>query len=187
MFAHRGKWIPSFSKKIIPLLADGSFPLSQEAVSAFQSLKDDIDRASLTAIEDDIPFRLETYASDFAIGATLSQAGRPIAIFSRPLNKSEQRHSSIEKEAYAIVESLRYWRHYLIGRHFEVFTDQRSVAFMFNQQHQSKIKNEKILRWRLDLTCFKFDIIYRPGSRNAAADAFSRICASGSFHVKSTN
>ena len=121
---------------------------------------------------------METDASDFAIGATLSQAGRPIAFFSRTLNKSEQRHSSIEKEAYAIVESLRYWRHYLIGRHFEVFTDQRSVAFMFNQQHQSKIKNKKILRWRLDLTCFKFDIIYRPGSRNAAADAFSRISAS---------
>ncbi|KAG8190994.1 hypothetical protein JTE90_010852 [Oedothorax gibbosus] len=152
--------------------------MASEAVSAFQSLKDDIASASLTAIEDDIPFRVETDASDFAIGATLSQAGRPIAFFSCTLNKSEQRHSSIEKEAYAIVESLRYWRHYLIGRHFEVFTDQRSVAFMFNQQHQSKTKNEKILRWHLDLTCFKFDIIYRPLSSNAAADAFSRISAS---------
>lgn len=178
MFAHHGRWIPSFSKKIRPLLSDNSFPLSQEAITAFQSLKDDVASASLAAIEDDIPFRVETDASDFAIGATLSQAGRPIAFFSRTLNKSEQSHSSIEKEAYAIVESLKYWRHYLIGRHFEVFTDQRSVSFMFHQQHVSKIKNEKILRWRLELACFKFDIIYRPGSKNLTADALSRVTAS---------
>ncbi|KAG8183811.1 hypothetical protein JTE90_027736 [Oedothorax gibbosus] len=49
-----------------------------------------------------------------------------------------------------------------MGRHFEVLTDQRSVAFMFDQQHSSKIKNEKIMRWRLELANFKFDIIYRP-------------------------
>ena len=131
----------------------------------------------MAAIEDDVPFRVETDASDFAIGATLSQGSRPIAFFSRTLNQSEQRHSSIEKEAYAIVESLRYWRHYLIGRHFEVFTDQRSVAFMFDQQHRSKIKNEKIMRWRLELACFKYDIVYRPGNRNVTADALSRISA----------
>lgn len=177
MFAHYCRWIPAFSAKIRPLLAEGSFPLSEKAVDAFNSLKNSIANATLAAIEDDVPFRVETDASDFAIGATLSQASRPIAFFSRTLNPSEQRHSSIEKEAYAIVESLRYWRHYLIGRHFEVFTDQRSVAFMFDQLHRSKIKNEKIMRWRLELACFKYDIVYRPGSKNATADALSRISA----------
>lgn len=48
---------------------------------------------------------------------------------------------------------------------------------MFDQQHQSKIKNEKIMRWRLELACFKYDIVYRPGSKNATADALSRISA----------
>lgn len=177
MFAHYCRWIPSFSAKIRPLLAEGSFPLSEKAVTAFNFLKNSVANATLAAIEDNVPFRVETDASDFAIGATLSQAGRPIAFFSRTLNQSEQRHSSIEKEAYAIVESLRYWRHYLIGRHFEVFTDQRSVAFMFDQQHRSKIKNEKIMRWRLELACFKYDIVYRPGSKNSTADALSRISA----------
>lgn len=177
MFAHYCRWIPSFSAKIRPLLTETSFPLSEKAVAAFNFLKNSVANATLAAIEDDVPFRVETDASDFAIGATLSQAGRPIAFFSRTLNQSEQRHSSIEKEAYAIVESLRYWRHYLIGRHFEVFTDQRSVAFMFDQLHQSKIKNEKIMRWRLDLACFKYDIVYRPGSKNSTADALSRISA----------
>ncbi|KAG8173283.1 hypothetical protein JTE90_009856 [Oedothorax gibbosus] len=52
------------------------------------------------------------------------------------------------------------------------------MAFMFDQQHSSKIKNEKIMRWRLELANFKFDIIYRPGNRNTTADTMSRITAS---------
>ncbi|GFY16815.1 retrovirus-related Pol polyprotein from transposon opus [Trichonephila clavipes] len=163
MFAHYCRWIPGFSKKIRPLLGKKQFPLSRDAVLTFNSLKDDVENAALATIEDDIPFRVETDSSDFAIGATLSQAGRPVAFFSRTLHASELRHSSPEKEAYAIVESLRHWRHFLMGKHFEVFTDQQAVAFVFNQRYGSKIKNEKLIRWRLELASFKFDIIYRPG------------------------
>ena len=177
MFSHYCRWIPAFSEKIRPLLSKNGFPLSEDAIKAFHSIKKDVIQASLSAIENDIPFRVETDASEFAIGAILTQAQRPIAFFSRTLNKSEVNHSSIEKEAYAIVESLRHWRHYLIGRHFEVFTDQKSVSFMFDQNHSSKIKNEKILRWRLELASYKFDIIYRPGNKNIPADTLSRITA----------
>ena len=47
---------------------------------------------------------------------------------------------------------------------------------MFNSTHASKIKNEKISRWRLELSCFHYDIVYRPGAQSAAADALSRVC-----------
>jgi hypothetical protein len=144
-------------------------------VSTFISLNNVVAKVTLGAIEDNIPFRVETDASDFAVSAILGQAGCPIAFFSRTFNKSEQNDSSIGKEAYAMVESLHHWRHYLIGRHSQIFTDQRSVSFMFDQHHVSKIKIEGIMCWRLELACFKFDILYHPGNRNATADTLSRI------------
>ncbi|GFV40072.1 putative retrovirus-related pol polyprotein from transposon opus [Trichonephila clavipes] len=84
MFAHYCRWIPGFSKKIRPLLGKKQFPLSRDAVLTFNSLKDNVANAALATIEDDIPFRVETDSSDFAIEATLSQAGRPVA-FSQEL------------------------------------------------------------------------------------------------------
>ena len=96
--------------------------------------------------------------------------------FRKTLSKSEQRQSAVEKEAHAIIEAIRKWRHYLTGHHFKLITDQRSVAYMFNNKSSGKVKNEKIARWRVELSSYSFDIIYRPGNQNAAADALSRVC-----------
>ena len=93
------------------------------------------------------------------------------------LSSTEQKHSSIEKEAYAIVEALRKWKHSLIGKHFNLVTDQRSVSFMFDLKHPSKIKNDKIQRWRLELAPYEFTTIYRPGNLNCAPDTFSKATA----------
>ena len=47
---------------------------------------------------------------------------------------------------------------------------------MFNPKTLSKIKNEKIARWRMELSCYSFNISYPPGKENAAVDALSRVC-----------
>lgn len=177
LFAHYSRWIQNFSERIKPLLSINAFPLSNEAITTFNGLKSDIAKASLSVIDENAMFTVETDASEHALAASLTQNGQPVAFFSRSLTDSERRQSSIEKEAAAIVEALRKWRHYLIGRSFLLITDQQSVAFMFNQFHSSKIKNEKIERWRLELSCFKYDIIYRPGKENKVADALTRVCA----------
>lgn len=176
MFAHYSKWIPKFSNKIRSLIDCKQFPMSSNAVADFEKLKLDIANSLVSTITGTEQLVVETDASDYAIAAILSQAGRPVAFHSRTLTPCEQRHSSIEKEAYAIVEALRKWRHLLIGRHFKLITDQESVSFMFNSKHASKIKNDKIKRWRLELACYNYDIVYRPGKSNTVADAFSRIC-----------
>ena len=99
---------------------------------------------------------------------------RPVTFFSRTLQGPEVRHPSVEKEDQAIIESTRYWKHYLTGKHFSLKTDQQSVSNMFDQQHNGKIKNVKIMRWRVELSCYSFDIAYRLGKENVPPDAFSR-------------
>ena len=181
LFSYYSKWIHGYSDKIRPLASCESFPLSPEAIDAFGKLKDSIQKAATHAIDESLPFVVETDASDVALAATLSQDGRPVAFFSRTLSLTEQRHSAIEKEAAAIVEAIRKWRHYLSGRHFLLITDQQSVAFMFNSRNNGKIKNDKIMRWRTELSCYSYDISYRPGKKNLSADAFSRICGASSL------
>ena len=59
-------------------------------------------------------------------------------------------------------------------------TDQKSVSYMFDQLNRGKIKNDKIMRWRIELACYSFDIVYRPGKENVLPDALSKAtCASG--------
>ena len=103
-------------------------------------IKQDLAKAVVFTIEDNIPFIVKTDISDQAITAILSQNGRPIAFFLKILTNSEQKHSSIEKEAYATVESLCKWWHYLLGKHFQLITDQQSVSFMFDGKGEGKIK-----------------------------------------------
>ena len=179
LFSYYSQWVPNFSDRIKSITGCTSFPLSSEAEQAFEDLKSIIAKAAVSAIDESVPFEVETDASDVAIAATLNQKGRPVAFFSRTLQGSELKHSAIEKEAQAIVESIRHWRHFLTGSHFTLKTDQKSVSYMFNQRHQGKIKNDKIMRWRLELSCYSFDIVYRPGKENVAPDTFSRAtCAS---------
>ena len=83
----------------------------------------------MCALDENLPFVVETDASDFAITATLNQGGRPVAFFSHTLHKSELSHSAVEKEACSIAEAIRYWKHYLMGCHFTLITDQKSVSF----------------------------------------------------------
>ena len=73
-----------------------------------------------------------------------------------------------------IVEAINKWRHFLLGRHFTLITDQRSVSFMYDTKNFGKIKNEKILRWRMDLASFSYDIFYRSGKKNAVSDTLTR-------------
>ena len=131
------------------------FPLPDDVNSVFEQLKRDIQSAAVGAVDPDVPLVVEKDASDYAIGATLNQGGRPVAFFSRSLKANEIKLHAVEKEAYAIVEALREWKHYLLGRHFKLITDQKSVAFMFDNTKRGKINNDKIatLLPRLNALC----------------------------------
>ena len=173
MFAYYSKFIENFSDKILLLNRNTIFPVPQNVLEAFNTLKHDLENAALRSIDFNQEFVVETDASDFCIAATLNQQGRPVAFFSRTLHPSEIQHHAVEKEAAAILESIREWRQFLIGRQFELITDQKSISFMFDNKRKSKIKNVKIARWRLELSQYKFQTAYRPGRENQAPDTFS--------------
>ncbi|KAJ8895640.1 hypothetical protein PR048_000976 [Dryococelus australis] len=116
-----------------------TFLLDQEAVTVFEQLKSDVKASVVSSIDAKVTFSVETNASDFAVGATLSQNNRPAAFFSRSLSKSEHHHSSIEKEAYAIVEALRKWRHFLMGRQFRLVNGSTVHHICVQQRPQKHI------------------------------------------------
>ena len=112
----------------------------------------------LKCIDENEPFTVECDASDFVIAAVLSQGERPVAFMSRTLSISECNYPIVEKEAASIIEAVRKWGHYLYSRPFILITDQRSLAFMFDQRNRGKIKNSKIQAWRAELGMFAYEL-----------------------------
>ena len=149
-FAYYAKWLPRFSCKVKPLVESRTFPLNENAVRCFYQLKSELADATLASVDEIALLTLQTNASDVAVSAVLQQNGRPVAFWSRTLNSNKKRYASVKKEAAAIVEAVRQWLHYLLRRKFTI-TDQNSVAFMFGNSRRNKIKNDKIMQWRMEL------------------------------------
>jgi len=108
-------------------------------------------------------FNLMTGASQYAIGAVLSQGeeprDQPTAYASRTLNQAETNYSVIQKELLAIVWAVKYFRPYLYGRHFNIITDHRPLTYLFGIKDASS----QLMRWRLQLADYDYDITYRAG------------------------
>ncbi|CAG4993531.1 unnamed protein product [Colias eurytheme] len=173
------KFIKDFSKITKPLTSllrkDVEFNWSQSQTQAFESLKSMLTNAPILQYPDfSKDFILTTDASNYALGAILSQGdiGKdlPIAYASRTLNKAEGNYSTTEKELLGILFGVKTFRPYLYGRKFKIVTDHRPLVWLFN----CKDSSSKLVRWRLKLEEYDYEIIYKPGRVNSNADALSR-------------
>ena len=72
MFAYYSKWIPRFSEEAYDLYKATEFPLKRKELAAFERLKNLLEKASLTHIDETVPFTIECDASDVAVSATLN-------------------------------------------------------------------------------------------------------------------
>src|SRR3954453_7068577 len=116
------------------------------------------------------PFEVTTNVSDFAVGAVLSQDGKPVAFESCQMSPAEKNYAVHEKELLTIVHALKVWRHYLEGQEFTVVTDHQSLRYL---QTQDKL-NRRQARWVKLLQTYHFKILYKSGKTNVVADALSR-------------
>lgn len=120
--------------------------LDQNAVEAFNIIKNKLcEQIQLFQPDYSKPFELTTDASNFAIGAVLTQDSKPIIFLSRTSTKSELLYATNEKELLAIVWALSKLRNYSYGiTNLTIFTDHQPLTFYVNETNS----NLKIKRWK---------------------------------------
>lgn len=178
-FSHITKPLTSLLKK------DVNFHWSPEQEQAFNLLKQKLISAPLLQYPDfSQPFIVTTDSSNYAVGAILSQGeigkDKPIAYASRTLNKQEGNYSTTEKELLAILFGVNTFRPYLYGYQFKIVTDHRPLTWLFN----AKDPGGRLIRWRLKLEEYDYEIVYKPGRVNSNADSLSRNPVNAITHSK---
>lgn len=129
-------------------------------------------------LKDNLDIIIETDASDYGIGAVMYQIQKdpetgiinklPIEFISKSLTPQQYRWNTTEKECYAIVFALKKWQEILIDKPFTLRSDHE------NLQYINDSGSSKVLRWKLFLLEFDFDIEHIAGEDNVVADSLSR-------------
>ena len=115
------------------------------------------------------------------LGCVLMQDDRLIAYASRQLKKHEVNYPTHDLELAVVVFTLKIWRHYLYGVPCRIFTDHKSLQYIFTQ----KELNLRQRRWLELIKDYHCTIEYHPGKANVVADALSWRPESSLSHMKS--
>lgn len=175
------KFIRNFSMIAAPLtdlLRKGvAFSWTVECQQAFDSLK-----AALTSqpilhhFDPTLPTEVHCDASNVGIGGVLLQqpaqgSACVVGFYSRKLTPTEQRYHATERELLAIKDTLLFFRFYLLGIAFKVFTDHQALTYFQTQKELSS----RLIRWLQTLSEFAItEFRYVKGSENIVPDALSR-------------
>ena len=109
-------------------------------------------------------------ASRAGLGCVLMQSGRVVAYGFCHLKNNEQNYPTHDMELAIVFFALKIWRHYLYGEEFEVYSDHKSLKYIFTQ-HDLNMRQR---RWMEFLEDYDFTLHYHPGKANVVADALSR-------------
>ena len=124
----------------------------------------------LTLPDSDEDYVVYSDASKMGLGCVQMQKGKVIAYASRQLKPYEVNYPTHDLELAAVVFALKIWRHYLYGVKCQIFTDNKSLKYVFTQ----KELNMRQRRWLELIKDYDIELLYHPGKANVVANALSR-------------
>ncbi|GBG66281.1 hypothetical protein CBR_g57879 [Chara braunii] len=188
------KFVPKFSVIAHPLSRltskNVAYAWCEKCETAFQALKEALVSHPVLRIADpNLTFVVTTDASQFGIGAVLQQDDgvglRPLEYYSKRMPNHKVATSTYMRELYALREALAHWKHYLLGRHFKVYSDHQTLQWIQTQIDLSPT----LTRWLHDIDVYSFELKHKKGCYNRVADALSRhpeflTCLVGSYDLR---
>ena len=169
------RFISDFSriaKLMTKLLKKGAkFVWDEKCEKAFHTLRAQLTTVPVLAQPDNTkPFDVYCDASGIGLGCVLMHDNRVIAYASRALRPHEKNYPTHDLELAAVIHALKIWRHYLMGTQCHIYTDHKSLKYIFMQADL----NMRQRRW-LELTKdYDLEVHYHPGKANVVADALRR-------------
>jgi ribonuclease HI len=147
------------------------FKWTEDCQDSFEELKKCLTRAPVLVLPD-LSKKFDIYcdASRRGLGCVLMQDGQVVSYASRQLTKDEENYPTHYHEFTAVVHALKKWRHYLIGHRCKIYSDQKSLKYIFTQTYL----NLKLRRWLELIKDYDIGIDYHLGKANVIADALSR-------------
>ncbi|KAL8104850.1 hypothetical protein AgCh_028861 [Apium graveolens] len=169
------RFVKDFSKIASPLTKltrkNEKFAWTEKCEESFQELKRRLVTAPVLALPNETGnFVIYSDASLKGLGCVLMQHDEVIAYASRQLKPHEQKYPVHDLKLAAIVFALKLWRHYLYGEKCDIYTDQKSLKYIFTQ----KDLNMRQRRWLELIKDYNCSINYHPGKANVVVDALSR-------------
>jgi hypothetical protein len=121
-------------------------------------------------------FHVHVDASTVSLGEIMAQPrvgelDNPISFSRRKFSDSKKNYNTTKREGLAMVYALHKFRHYLLGKHFNMFTDHSSLKYLVNKP----VLGGRICRWLLLFQEFDFEVIVKPEKLNAGPDHLSRV------------
>ena len=173
------RFVPDYSTVAQPLVRllgkDCKFKWTDACQDAFKALRALLIKAPVLAFpKEDLPYIVDTDASDYGIGGVLSQCiegtEHVIAYYSKSLNPAQQKYCTTRRELLAVVATLDHFKGYVWGPKFVVRTDHAALVWLKNLKNMQGM----LARWLAKLQQFHFEIIHRPGAQHGNADGLSR-------------
>ncbi|CAA0829008.1 Uncharacterized mitochondrial protein AtMg00860, partial [Striga hermonthica] len=169
------RFIEGFSKIAQPLTnltkKAVRFYWSPKCEESFQELKRRLTTAPVLSIPDPtLEFTIYSDASKMGLGCVVMQQGKVVAYASSQLKPHEQNYPTHDLELAAVVHALMIWQHCLYGGKCEIFTDRKSLKYIFTQNEL----NMRQRRWLELVKDYDCTISYNLGKENVVVDALSR-------------